>query len=216
MRPKAFPGLAAAFAVLSPSLAAAEVPPGRLQLDATVGVISPGQMTPQEIFPTYTGFGPIVRLDFTATVAPPVELGSYLSFSSHPVTSITGSTGYDHTGSAQVFSGGGVLLWRVALTPSMALRAGVLVGVNYDRAYLSHTAGGGEAVPGYGLQVGALVDLRFAVAPPLALLVQLGFISQPVGGATFPSDTDRPGEHEGFAFQPMPFLTVGPEIFLGP
>jgi hypothetical protein len=172
-------------------------------------------MTPKQVFPTHTGFGPIVRMELTTALTPSVELGPYLSFSSHPVTSIDGFPGYDKSGSVQVFSGGGTLKARFLLSPRIAFRAGGFIGVNHVNAFIARSGGGGEGMPGTGLQLGPVVDFRFEVSRPLALLLQLGFISQPIGSATFPSDTSRSGQSVDFAFPPMVFLAVGPELFFG-
>jgi hypothetical protein len=199
--------------LLVASNALADAPEGRVQVDVTGGVVLPGNMTPKQVFPTHTGAGPIVRLETGFAPIANLEFGPYLSLSSHPVTAIDGFAAYDQSGSIFVMSAGAGVKARFALTSWFTMRLGVYVGLNYTSAFIAHTKGGGEAMPGIGLGVGPLVDFRFKVAPHFAVLAQIGFVSQPAGTAIFPADTSRPNESVGFAYPPMMFFNLGPELF---
>lgn len=193
--------------------ARADGPEGIAQVNVTGGVVFPGEMTPKQVFRTITGVGPIVRLEAGFAPIKRLELGPYLSISSHPVTEVKGFPQYDGSGSVFVASFGAMVKVRFEPIDGFTIRAGAYVGMNFTNGFIAHNSGGGEGIPGLGLSVGPLVDLRLRLIPHLAGLFQIGFLSQPVGTATFPKDTDRANEHVDFAYPPMLFLTLGPELY---
>jgi hypothetical protein len=182
------------------------------ELGLTGGMVFPTQMTPMQVFPTHTGVGPFIRFDATHVWTELIATGMYFSYSSHPVKTVDGFAGYDGSGTIPVASVGGTFKLRFTLSPEAVVRLGASIGINYSKPYIATTSGG-ENMSAVGFGLGALAELRYAVADNGALLFQLGFMSQPTGTATFPNDTSRPGEVVSFAFAPTFFFTVGPELF---
>lgn len=215
----------ALFAAPALADAATEDPGGRVQASLTGGVVLPSQFTPNIVFPTYTGVGPYVRLEASLRPLHRLEVGTYASFSDHPIASIhcgdycaAGATNGDETGasiggSVVLFSGGVFAKLRFDPTPWATVRFGATVGADYVSFPLQRGGGTTETMPGAGLQVGANADFRARVADHLALLVQLGFLAQPVGTATFPHDSDYPDKGVAFSFPPTLYLGAGPEVF---
>jgi hypothetical protein len=187
-----------------------ELPRGFGQINVAGGVAFPTQMTPKEVCPTYTGFGPLVRLENGWSPIRRLEFGPYVSFSSHPIDSVkcgfSSSASKGDGSSDLLFSGGLGLKWRIPLAPWATLGLGATIGFNVLSLYMP-----GERYPGYGLDVGAVAELRTEIVPRFALVTQIGFLSQPIGVADLPPDT-RWGAQE-FGFVPTLFVTVGPELF---
>jgi hypothetical protein len=177
-----------------------------VQVSASVGLAMPTEMTPERVFPTHTGVGPVLRIESGISPGRYVELGGYFSISHHPIVEVDGLSG-EPTGGIGLFSVGGYLKARIALSPRALLRLGADLGANLTSLELQ---GGGD-YSGVGLNFGPTVDFRGAVSDRFALLGKIGFWSQVTGGAELPAVVDGDREVD-FTFAPSIFMTFGGEM----
>jgi hypothetical protein len=178
----------------------------RAHLSMMVGLTFPGRMMPDRVRTTRTGVGPVLRIEGALVLTQRFELGSYLSFSMHPITSISTITN-PIDGRVLLASFGMAPKWRLRIGDWGILRIGAMLGLNLT----SNELASGDRYPGVGFNFGPTFDLRGALTERLGIIGQLGFVSQIAGRATLPESVS--GERNvSYSFTPVVFVAAGIDI----
>jgi hypothetical protein len=205
----------AAAVSLAPAAARADEAPtndgARGALSARVGLGLPGNMTPTVVTSTGVGFGFAMQLEGSLVPHKYFEVGPFIHFSIRPYERHIYNSDEIEGGPAALFSGGAAAKLRVPFSDRLRGRVGLYVGYNGMVQTLS-----GEAFFGQGLGIGATAEMSFDVARRIAVVGQIGFLSQAFGGATLPeavASRNNVSRDQFLAFPPVAFLAFGPEIF---
>jgi hypothetical protein len=210
-------GAMAAIVMTAGTAAAAEQQPGtvvippvdhKVEAGVRVGALTGGEMTPKGFLVTRANPAPIVTLDAHYVVHPFFTLGTYANFAPLSVerfmrTEVVGD------GSGLLVSAGAYAKARFQVSESVLLRVGLAMGPNL-LSMSGKSQGSDYSMGAAGLNMALVGEAVYRLSERAALGAQLGFLSQ-VSGSAKVEGSDKSAD---FAFPPMFFLSVGPEIWL--
>jgi hypothetical protein len=179
----------------------------RFEGAARVGLMLPGKLTPSNFKPAETSVSPTLILDASWIVHPFFAIGPYLQYTALSTERELGDTMYE--GSATWVSAGAIARARFQVSEKALLRVGLSAGPNFI-SMTGETSSSDYEASGSGLNLGLVADGVLRFSQRFGMSGQLGFLSQVSGSFEVEGDDD---EHD-FAFKPIFFLAVGPELFL--
>ncbi len=179
----------------------------RFEGAARLGLMLPGELTPSDFRPAETGLSPTLILDASWIVHPFFAIGPYLQYTALSTERESNDTLYD--GSASWLSLGAIARARFQVSQQALLRFGLSVGPNF-LSMTGETSSSDYEATGSGLNLGLVADGVLRFSQRWGASAQLGFLSQVSGKFELEGDD----EERDFAFKPIFFIAVGPELFL--
>ncbi len=216
-----FPAVTAAILSLSAGAFAQSAPPApvaqpgyvippldhRFEGAVRLGLMLPGSLTPSDFVPAETAVSPTFILDASWVVHPFFSIGPYLQLT--PLSTERTYNEGTYEGSAFWTSAGVIARARFQVSEMTLLRFGLSAGPNFI-SMSGETQSTDYEASGRGLNLGLVADAVFRFSQRVGVSAELGFLSQ-VSGSLAVEGLD---DERDFAFKPIFFLAVGPELFL--